>query len=64
MEDTDIEIGLKEVLGMVCGFVLIVSGIASLYSLIWGAWPVFHWSATVFVTVIILLAVGVITIND
>lgn len=61
MEDNEIEIGLKEVVGMIAGFILIVSGIVSVYSLIWAAWPVFHWAATVFVTVLILIAVGLFT---
>ena len=50
------EITLKDVLGFVAGFIIAVSGIVALFSLIWAAWRTFQVSLTVICVVCIIVA--------
>lgn len=50
------EITLTDVLGFVAGFIIAVSGIVALFSLIWAAWRTFQVSLTVIASVCIIVA--------
>jgi len=49
------EINLTDVLGFVAGFIIAVSGIVALFSLIWAAWRTFQVSLTVIAAVSIIV---------
>ena len=53
----------EKVVDAVIGFVLFLSGLTALYSLIWANWPVFKLSVTICVTVLIGIAFGYFMAN-
>ena len=53
----------EKVVDAVIAFVLFLSGLTALYSLIWANWPVFKLSVTICVTVLIGTAFGYFMAN-
>ena len=53
----------ERIVDAVIGFVLFLSGLTALYSLIWANWPVFKLSVTICVTVLIGIAFGYFMAN-
>ena len=54
----EFELTTEKVVMFIIEVVLIISGLATLYSLIWANWPAFQLSATIFVTMIIGIIFG------
>ena len=53
----------EKIVDAVIAFVLFLSGLTALYSLIWANWPVFKLSVTICVTVLIGIAFGYFMAN-
>lgn len=53
----------ERIVDAVIAFVLFLSGLTALYSLIWANWPVFKLSVTICVTVLIGIAFGYFMAN-
>lgn len=54
----EIELTTEKVVMFIIEVVLIISGLSTLYSLIWANWPAVQLSATIFVTMIIGIIIG------
>lgn len=48
----------ERIVDAVIAFVLVLSGLVAVYSLIWANWPIFKLSVTIAVTVLIGIAFG------
>ena len=53
----------ERIVDAVIAFVLFLSGLTALYSLIWANWPVFKLSVTICVTILIGIAFGYFMAN-
>lgn len=59
----EIELTSEKVVKAILVLVFILSGLASLYSLIWANWPVFQFSVTIFVSMIIAGVFGYLLVQ-